>query len=129
MGFGVLYIIYSLHLSPTLGHGRMTHFSEGLYRMAVSQISIYLLFASLFFMVYTPPKYFILWGLKSVLYLIARGWKKFKFLGGLLYCSSCTFLVGGGGGVRPISSIEPLKTNHVNSRTVEGKIICFMCVC
>lgn len=87
-----------------------------------------LLFVSLFFMVYTPPKYFILWDLKSVLYLIAWGWKKFKFLGGLLYCSSCTFLARGGG-VRSISSIEPSKTNHVISRTVEGSIICFMCVC
>lgn len=95
MGVGVLYIIYSLLPSPTLGHGRMTHFSEGLHGMAVGQISIYLLFVSLFFMVYTPPKYFILRDLKSVLYLIAWGWKKFKFLGGLLYCSSCTFLARG----------------------------------
>ena len=30
---------------------------------------------------------------------------------------------------RPFSSIMPSKTNHVNSRIVDGKIIYFMCVC
>ena len=40
MGFDVLYIIYSLHPSPPLGHGSVTHFSEGLYRMVVGQIWI-----------------------------------------------------------------------------------------
>ena len=29
----------------------------------------------------------------------------------------------------PFSSIKPSMTNHVNSKTVYGKIICFMCAC
>ena len=32
-------------------------------------------------------------------------------------------------GARPFSSIKPSMTNHVNSRTVDGKIICFKCAC
>ena len=30
---------------------------------------------------------------------------------------------------RPFTSIEPSMMNHLNSTIVEGKIICFMCVC
>ena len=35
----------------------------------------------------------------------------------------------GGREARPVTSIEPSMTNHVNSRIVEGKITFFMCVC
>ena len=40
--------------------------------------------------------------------------------------SNCLFRRGG---TRPCSSIKPSQTNHLNSRIVNCKIICFTCVC
>ena len=40
--------------------------------------------------------------------------------------SNCFFRRGG---TRPCSSIKPSQTNHLNSRIVNCKIICFTCVC
>ena len=40
--------------------------------------------------------------------------------------SNCLFRRGG---TKPFSSIKPSQTNHVNSSIVNGKIICFTCVC
>ena len=74
-----------------------------------------------------PPnhKYFFV-GLKCFSYLVARGWENFKFLGDLLYWGELIFFLGEGS--RPFCSIKPSMTNHVNSRIVDGKIICFMCI-
>ena len=55
-------------------------------------------------------------------YLLARGWENLKFLRYLI-----SFL--GEGVASPFTSIEPSMMNHLNSSIVEGKIICFMCVC
>ena len=149
MGFDVLYIIYSLHPSSPLGHGRVTHFSEGLYRMAVGQIRILGVTISHFstsnflvacvcylypcFSWYILPPNILFCGAKKVFCILQLGaGKSSNFLeASCIVAHVLSLLRGGGGwgGVRPISSIEPSKTNHVNSRTVEGKIICFMCVC
>ena len=60
------------------------------------------------------------------LHLLARGWENFRFLGYLM-----SFLGEGKGwrGARPFTFIEPAMMNHLNSNLVDGKIICFMCVC
>ena len=90
--------------------------------------SWYSVFVSLFSMAYTPhSQIFFLWGKKKNSYLVARGWENFKFLGDLLYWGELICFLGEG--VTPVSSIKPSVTNHVNSRIVDGKIICFMCVC
>ena len=68
-----------------------------------------------------PPTH----NLNFSLYLVARGWEYFKFLGDLLYWGVLISLLGEG--ARPFSSIKPSMTNCVNSRTVDGKIICLMC--
>ena len=80
-------------------------------------------------MVYTSPsthKYLFV-GAKIFLCLVVRSWQNFKFLGGLLYWVD--LIPFGRGEARPVSSIKPSMTNHVNSRIVDDKIICFMCLC
>ena len=72
------------------------------------------------------PIFFLLWGFSLwglnvfFLYLIARDWENFKFLGDLI-----SFWEKG---ARPFTSMEPSMMNHLKSRIVEGKIICFMCL-
>ena len=61
-------------------------------------------------------------------YIVARGWENFKFLGGLLYWGDIIYFLGDGR-AKPFLSIKSSMTNHINSRIVDGKIICFMCVC
>ena len=56
------------------------------------------------------------------LYLVARGWEKVQISWRLNFFF-------GRKGARPFTSIEPSMMNHLNSRIVEGKIICFTCVC
>ena len=60
-------------------------------------------------------------------YLVALGWEYFKFLGDFLYWGVLISFLGVR--ARPFSSIKPSVTNHLNSRTIDGKIICFMCAC
>ena len=83
----------------------------------------YSVFVSLFSLVYTPPYpriFFFCGGLIFFLsYLVARGWKYYRFLVDLLLFWEK--------GAWPFSSIKPSVTNYVNSRTVDGKII--MCAC
>ena len=58
--------------------------------------------------------------------LVARDWEDFKFLEDLLYWERPIFFFGRG----MLDHFLPIKqsmTNHVNSRTVDRKIICFMC--
>ena len=57
-------------------------------------------FVSLISMVYSPPypQIFFLWeGLNFFLYLVARGWEYFKFLGDLLYWGALISFLGEGG--------------------------------
>ena len=56
-------------------------------------------FVSLFSMVYSPPypKVFFLQGLIFFLYLVARAWEYFKFLGDLLYWGVLISFFGVGG--------------------------------
>ena len=49
-------------------------------------------YISLFSMVYTPP-----YPQLFFLYLVARGWEYFKFLGNLLYCGVLISFLGEGG--------------------------------
>ena len=44
-----------------------------------------------------------------------------------LYWGELKFFLGER--ARPFSSIKPSMTNYVNSRIVDGTIICFMCIC
>ena len=88
-------------------------------------------YVSLFFMVYTSsphPQTFSLWGLKSFL-SCSQELGKFQISWGPFLLGGFNFLFWRGRWARPFSPIEPSMANHVNSRTVEGKIICFMCVC
>ena len=88
-------------------------------------------FVSLFFMVYTSsphPQIFSLWVLKST-HSCSQGLGKFKSFWGPYLLWGLNFLFWRGRWTRPFCYIEPSLTNHVNSRTLEGKIICFMCVC
>ena len=81
--------------------------------------------------IYSPPSQptnIFLWRAKNLLFDLYLGaWKNSNFLG--------PFRLGGTlflfwqRGVRSFSSIKPSMTNHVNSRTVDDKIICFMCAC
>ena len=75
---------------------------------------------TLFSIVYTAlstNKYFFCRGS----YLLARNWENFKFLGDLISIL--------GGETLPFSTIKPSMTNYINSRIIDGKIICFICVC
>ena len=75
---------------------------------------------TLFSIVYTPlstNKYFFCRGS----YHLARNWENFKFLGDLISIL--------GGETLPFSTIKPPMTNYINSRIIDGKIICFICVC
>ena len=88
----------------------------------------YSVFVSLFSMVYTPsyPQICFFGGLIFFLCLVARDWEDFKFLEDLLYWERPIFFFGRG----MLDHFLPIKqsmTNHVNSRTVDRKIICFMC--
>ena len=58
---------------------------------------------------------------------VARDWEDFKLLGDLPYWGDLISFLGEG--TRPFSSIKPSGTTHVNLRTVDGKIICFICAC
>ena len=81
------------------------------------------------FIIITPsyPQIIFLWRAKFFLSVAARAWEYFKFLGGLLYWGVLiSFLEKE---ATSFSSIMPSMTNHVNSKTVDGKIICFMCAC
>ena len=88
----------------------------------------FVVFVFVFSMVYTPPYpqfcFFVFFIFSC---LVARDWEYFRFLGDLLYWEILiSFLERG---ARPFSSIKPSVTNHVDSKTVDGKIICFMCAC
>ena len=72
--------------------------------------------------IYHPPP-----TTKIFLYLVAKGWENFKNSWGPSVLGETNILFGSE--ARPFSSIKPSMTNRVNSRIVEGKIICFMCVC
>ena len=56
--------------------------------------------------------------------LVARDWEDFKFLGDLLYWGDIISFLGEG--AKTFSLIKASMTKHVNSRTVDGKIICFV---
>ena len=58
---------------------------------------------------------------------VARDWEDFKLLGDLPYWGDLISFLREG--TRPFSSVKPSMTTHVNLRTVDGKIICFMCAC
>ena len=123
----------------------LIHFSERLYRRDLGQIGILdgnwlfwsltltnmwqSVFVLLFSMVYIPPtnKYFFVCGAKFFLCVLQLGAGNISnFLG--TFCIMNGVLISSlGGGARPFSSIKPSITNQLNSRTVDGKIICFMC--
>ena len=66
-------------------------------------------------------------GRGTFLCLVATSWEDFKFVGNLLYWEDLISFLGEG--TMLCSSIKPPMTNRVNSRRVDGKIICFMCAC
>ena len=59
--------------------------------------------------------------------LVARAWEDVKFVGELILLGDLISFLGEGD--RLFSSIKPSMTNHVISRIVDGKIMCFMCAC
>ena len=72
------------------------------------------------------PTNMFFWWTNFFLCLVARDWEDFKFLEDLLYWERPIFFFGRG----MLDHFLPIKqsmTNHVNSRTVDRKIICFMC--
>ena len=84
---------------------------------------------SLFFIVYIlPPTYFFLSGLKKNFLSCSKWLGKFQISWDRLYWEWPNFHFGRLR-ARPFSSIKPWITSRVNLRIVDGKVICFMCVC
>ena len=74
-----------------------------------------------------PTIFFFFVGAYFFVCLVPRGWEDFKFHGDLLYWGDLISFLGEA--ARTFFSMEQSMTNHVNSRIVDGKIICFMCAC
>ena len=82
-------------------------------------------FVSLFSMVYTPPRPFC--GANFSSCLMARGWENLKFLGDLLFLGN-NILFGRGYAIIFHKASNDQSCKLINSRIVDGKIICVMCV-
>ena len=76
-----------------------------------------------------PPLHSQIFSVQAKLFdLVARSSENLKFLGDSLFCVDLISFFGRGE-ARLFSSIKPsMTTNHVNSRIVDNKIICFMCM-
>ena len=75
-----------------------------------------------------PTNIFFVGGAKFFFVSCSKGLGIFQISWGPSLLGGPNFLFGIGG-TRPFSSIKPSITNHVDSKTVDGKIICFMCAC
>ena len=78
----------------------------------------------IFHVIYSPyPQIIFLWGINFFFNFVAKAWEYFKFLGELMYLGVLFSFFGMG--AMPFSSTKPSVTNHVNSRTVDSKMVAF----